>query len=55
MITETEEKLIAAPAIMGLRRIPKKGIERTGGDGDADRVVNQGAKVPCSQGSSPVA
>jgi hypothetical protein len=24
-ITETEEKLIAAPAIMGLRRIPKNG------------------------------
>ena len=25
MITETEEKLIAAPAIIGLRRIPKNG------------------------------
>jgi hypothetical protein len=24
-MTETEEKLIAAPAIMGLRRIPKNG------------------------------
>ena len=33
---------MAAAASMGLRRIPKNGIEDTGGDGDAERVVAEG-------------
>ena len=41
-MTETELKLIAALASIGLSSQPKNGIEHAGGDGDAQRVVKKG-------------
>ena len=44
-ITETELKLIAAPAIIGLRRMPKQRIKDTGGDRHAERVVDEREEI----------
>ena len=42
VLTETELRLIAAPASMGLSSRPKKGIEQASGDGNAEGVVSEG-------------
>ena len=41
-MTETELRLMAAPAMTGLSSTPKNGIEHPGRDGDAQRVVDEG-------------
>ena len=43
-ITETELNVIAALAIIGLRRMPNDRVEQTGRDGYSHHVVNEGKK-----------
>ena len=42
MITETELRLMAALAIIGLKSSAEERIEHAGGDRDAERVVEEG-------------
>ena len=41
-MTDTDERLIAAAAIMGESSVPKDGIEDARRDGHAERVVDEG-------------
>ncbi|MDI1310876.1 MAG: hypothetical protein PSV43_01890 [Prosthecobacter sp.] len=39
---DTELRLIAASAMIGLSSSPKNGVKHTGGDADAEDIVEEG-------------